>query len=379
MVDETLDAILVVETADLFWLGGTVQSAHLLLAATGDPRLLVRKVLERAREDSSLDDVRPLRSLKELPEQLRETCGAPPWRVGMELDVLPANTLRMYQRVLGADAEIVDASRALLACREVKSELEVEELRAGGRVHKELFACLPELFESAVSSYELQNRLDSRARSLGHCGVIRLRGLNVETGIGIVVSGEEGAIPSHSIFPIGGPGPSPWVAAGGSARPIAKNAPIIADYLISLGGYHADCTRMAVHGELPDGAAEILARMQEELRYCESVVRAGSIPSRIYEDVVGRVRDAGLGDGFMGPGDLAVKFIGHSVGLQVNETPVLAPRFDAPLEVGNTLAIEPKYTHPRFGVIGVENTYVVREDGLENLSCCPEDVVVIEG
>jgi len=297
----------------------------------------------------------------------------------MELDVLPANTLRMYQRVLGADAEIVDASRALLACREVKSELEVEELRAGGRVHKELFACLPELFESAVSSYELQNRLDSRARSLGHCGVIRLRGLNVETGIGIVVSGEEGAIPSHSIFPIGGPGPSPWVAAGGSARPIAKNAPIIADYLISLGGYHADCTRMAVHGELPDGAAEILARMQEELRYCESVVRAGSIPSRIYEDVVGRVRDAGLGDGFMGPGDLAVKFIGHSVGLQVNETPVLAPRFDAPLEVGNTLAIEPKYTHPRFGVIGVENTYVVREDGLENLSCGPDDGVVIEG
>jgi Xaa-Pro aminopeptidase len=275
----------------------------------------------------------------------------------------------MYEKVLGDDADVVDASAALLACRAVKSELEIEELRAGGRVHGELFACIPELFESGIASYELQNRLDSRARTLGHCGVIRMRGLNVETGIGIIVSGEEGAIPSHSLFPIGGPGPCPWVAAGGSARPIAKNAPIIADYLISLGGYHADCTRMAVHGSFPDEAAEIYAR----------IVRAGSIPSQIYDEVVGRVRDANLGDNFMGPGDLAVRFIGHAVGLEVNETPVLAPRFDAPLEVGNTIAIEPKYTHPSFGVIGVENTYVVREDGLENLTDCPEDVIVIGG
>ena len=85
--------------------------------------------------------------------------------------------------------------------------------------------------------------------------------------------------------------------------------------------------------------------------------------------------DKGIGDNFMGPGELAVKFVGHSVGLEVNELPVLAPRFDEPLGEGNTLAIEPKYTHPSWGVIGVENTYAVRADRLENLTEIPEDII----
>jgi len=70
-----------------------------------------------------------------------------------------------------------------------------------------------------------------------------------------------------------------------------------------------------------------------------------------------------------------VPFVGHSVGLEVNETPILAPRFDEPLVEGVVLAVEPKYTDPKFGVVGVENTYVVRSNGLENLTLLGEDVI----
>ncbi|MEC8935471.1 MAG: M24 family metallopeptidase, partial [Planctomycetota bacterium] len=132
-------------------------------------------------------------------------------------------------------------------------------------------------------------------------------------------------------------------------------------------------------GTMPDGALEIYEKTRELLRFCEETIREGSTPSKIYEEMVALAHDKGIGDNFMGPGELAVKFTGHSVGLEVNELPVLAPRFDEPLVAGNTLAIEPKYTHPEWGVIGVENTYAVRPDRLENLTEIPEDIISVAG
>jgi len=374
-----IDALILVQTADLYYLSGTAQTAHLIVPATGEPRLLVRKILDRAQEDSPLADIRPLGSMKDLAGHLDELCGTGTKRVGLELDVLPVNTLRFYEKILGSGVETVDGSPAVLACRAVKSEYEIDQLREAGRVHSKICEAIVEELSSGaeLSTYQLGARLDLRARELGHCGVIRMRGLNVEAGIGTVVSGEDGAIPSHSVFPIGGRGPHPYAPLAGSHAPIENDVPIISDYLINLTGYHSDCTRMAVRGTFPDEAAEILAVMQSLLRHCESTVRAGVIPSAVYQDVVERATEAGLGENFMGPGKLGVSFIGHSVGLEVNETPVLAPRFDEPLEVGNTIAIEPKYTHARFGVIGLENTYAVREDGLELLTEASEDVVVV--
>ena len=267
-----------------------------------------------------------------------------------------------------------------MANRATKSEHEIGELRRAAEAQRLLFEAVPELLgRKGISTCELQNQLDCRARTLGHCGVIRLRGMNIGTGIGTVTSGPDGALPNHSLFPIGGRGPHVCVSQGGSTSPIEDDIPIIIDYLMSLSGYHSDCTRMAVCGTMPDGALEIYEKTRELLRFCEETIREGSTPSKIYEEMVALAHDKGIGDNFMGPGELAVKFTGHSVGLEVNELPVLAPRFDEPLVAGNTLAIEPKYTHPEWGVIGVENTYAVRPDRLENLTEIPEDIISVAG
>ena len=375
-----LDAIIVLNTADLYYLSGTVQTAHLLITVGNEPRLLVRKVLERAREDSPLEHIEPLASMKGLPDEIASLLGPPPWRIGMELDVLPAATYAFYSKLLGEGTEILDASRLLMANRAAKSDYEIGELRRAAEAQRLLFESVPELLDrDGISTCELQNQLDCRARTLGHCGIIRLRGMNIGTGIGTVTSGPDGALPNHSLFPIGGKGPHTCVSQGGSTSPIEKDTPVIIDYLMSLSGYHSDCTRMAVCGTMPDGALEIYEKTRELLRFCEETIREGSTPSKIYEEMVALAHDKGIGDNFMGPGKLAVKFTGHSVGLEVNELPVLAPRFDEPLVAGNTLAIEPKYTHPEWGVIGVENTYAVRADRLENLTEISEDIISVTG
>lgn len=378
LLDESepaVDAVVVLQKTDLYYLTGTIQQGHFLLPREGSSRLLVRKVVERAREDSALDDVRSMRSLKELREQCRELCGPPPWRIGMELDVMPVNLWNRYRHVFGDDAEIVDVSAAITRARSRKSEWEVEQFRQAAEIHARIFAELPHILREDISTYEVQTRLERRACELGHCGIIRMRGLDAECTIGLVVSGAEGAVPSHSMFPIGGPGTHPWVAAGGSFRALEPNTPIILDYLMSTTGYHADCSRMAVKGEFPDEATEIFQKIEGLLRFCEERLEVGAVPSQIYQDVVERAADEGLADGFMGPTGYQVPFVGHAVGLEVNETPVVAPRFDEPLVEGNTLAIEPKYTHSRWGVIGLENTYWIKEGGPENLTDVSEDVI----
>jgi Xaa-Pro aminopeptidase len=65
----------------------------------------------------------------------------------------------------------------------------------------------------------------------------------------------------------------------------------------------------------------------------------------------------------MGPPDGQVRFVGHGVGLELDELPVLAPGFDEPLRAGQTLAVEPKFVLPGLGAVGIENTWAVAEGG----------------
>jgi Xaa-Pro dipeptidase len=372
-----LDALVLIQNVDVYYLAATFQSCHLIVPAEGEPRLLVRKVLERAKEDTPLEDVRPMTTLRDLPGHLREICKGGRLRVGLELDVVPWKQAESYRKLLGEEVEVAEGSGPILGARAVKSDWEVERIREASRAIARVFADLPQFLEEDLSTYELQAILDCRARTAGHPGVIRMRGLNVECSLGIVVSGPGGAAPSHSFFPIGGRGVDPSWPAGGDLEKIRRDTPIALDYLGSSAGYYSDQTRMAVKGRFPEEAGEIYALMQEVLRGCERSIRPGAIPSRIYAEALALVEGRGFAAGFQGPPGESVGFLGHAVGLEVNETPVLAPRFDEPLAAGTVLAIEPKFIHPRLGVIGIENTYLVRKDRLENLTPLPETVTVV--
>lgn len=370
-----VDLAMIIQGTDLYYFSGTVQTGHLLVPMEGDSRLLIRKVLERARSDSPLDSIEPMKSLKALPMEIEKLCGKGPWRVGMELDVVPVNLLALYRRILGDDVEIVDISPDILAVRSVKSDWEIQAIRESGLVNDSLYRVLPEVFRPGMTTYELQSALNYHACREGHVGLIRMRGFNIDGLTGALVSGPTGSIPGHSQFPIGGHGPDTVIAHGGDHLPIEADVPIIFDYVVNCRGYHHDQTRMAVHGRFPDDARRVYEAMQEVLGQVESSLRPGAIPSAIYEDVLTRVADLGLAEGFLGPPEYAVSFVGHSLGLEVNEAPVLARKFDDPLVEGNTMAVEPKFTHPSYGVIGIENTFVIRANGAENLSTTPEEIL----
>ena len=77
----------------------------------------------------------------------------------------------------------------------------------------------------------------------------------------------------------------------------------------------------------------------------------------------------------MGAGAERVSFVGHGLGLEIDELPVLAPGSDDPLEQGMVFALEPKFVYAGEGAVGVENSYAVTQDGVERLTHAPEDLI----
>ena len=73
-------------------------------------------------------------------------------------------------------------------------------------------------------------------------------------------------------------------------------------------------------------------------------------------------------DFFMGHGEGQVRFIGHGIGLEIDEFPVIAPNFEGELAQGMVIAFEPKFVFPGKGVVGMEDDYVVTSSGVERLT-----------
>ena len=99
------------------------------------------------------------------------------------------------------------------------------------------------------------------------------------------------------------------------------------------------------------------------------------MPSALFATARQRADEAGLGDRFMGPPGAQARFVGHGIGLELDEVPVLAPGFDAPLRLGQTMAIEPKFVFPGQGAVGIENTWAVGERGGERITELPDDLI----
>ena len=208
--------------------------------------------------------------------------------------------------------------------------------------------------------------------------LIRCRREGVEmAGCGVCAAGMNTLAGTKFEGVCGGVGLSSAVPFGVTADPIPPKAPILIDYGFVLEGYHIDQTRMACWGEPPAEARRAFDAMLEVEETIFAALRPGVPWEEIYRIAVARAAELGFAEGFMGLGGEGVKFVGHGVGLELDEPPILAPRMPHPLEAGMTLAIEPKAALPGLGMVGIEDTVVIRADGIERLTVCPREMVIV--
>jgi Xaa-Pro dipeptidase len=371
-----LDGALIVENTDLYYFSGSVPNGFLYIPSDGKPLLLVRKDINRSRQESPLEQVIPLDSMRNLLAKLADF-GYQPQRLGMELDVLPVKDYRRYQKMFGNNTLIEDISDIIKKLRSVKSDYEIDLTRKSAVIHQDVFAKVPGLIREGMTDFELSARIECELRLAGHLGATRFRGFNLELFLGQVLAGEAAAAPSCYDTPLAGKGLIPLFPQGPSNTVITPNQAISVDFMGNYTGYMVDQTRLYCIGKLPDQLEKALNVALEVQQMVEEEAKPGANTAQIYEKSLQIVARAGLAEHFMGYGQ-PVSFIGHGVGLEVNELPVIAKGIEIPLEVGHIFAVEPKFVYPGLGVAGTENTYLVTETGVEKLTTTPDGICEIQ-
>ncbi len=376
LVEKNIDGALILQNADLFYFSGTSQQASLFIPAEGEAVLMVRKDLDRAKVESALPLVVPFTSPREIPGILEDQGIPIPGILGMELDVLPANQYFSFARLL-EKTELVDVSTAIRMIRSVKSAYEISLIRKSAALSDRLAAEVPSILREGMTEIELAGRIEATARKWGHQGITRMRLFGAEMFYGHVMAGPAAATPSYLASPTGGVGMNPSFAQGASMNPIRRNEPILVDVVFALDGYLSDHTRIFSIGELPD----FLVEAHHAMLAIQNAVKAAAVPGALagylYELALSKAQAHGLADYFMGVGDQRIRFIGHGVGLEVDEFPILAKGQRMPLEENMVIALEPKAIFPGKGVVGVENTHVVTKTGLDQFGTFREDIVVL--
>ena len=374
--ENNIGAALLVQRADLLYFAGSVQEAHLYVPVDEEPIFMVFKSLDRAIAESSLSRIVPLASPKALPELLDQYGYKVPPVIGMELDVLPASLFFSYQKVF-EEKKLVDISHLIRLVRAIKSPYEIDLMRRAAEGSDQVAACVPELLREGMTELELAGKVEAEARKLGHQGIVRMHYWGAEVFYGHLMAGPSGAVPSFPRSPTGGSGASPAVAQGPGFRPIQRHEPVLVDYVFALNGYYSDHTRIFSLGKPADEMIAAHSAMLDVQALIKKEAKPGVKSGDIYELAIERTRALGYDKYFMGVGDERIRFVGHGIGVELDEYPFLASGQTLELQENMILALEPKLIFPGQGVVGIENTHRVTENGLEQFGRFQDEIVIV--
>ncbi|MEK6195707.1 MAG: aminopeptidase P family protein, partial [Deltaproteobacteria bacterium] len=233
------------------------------------------------------------------------------------------------------------------------------------------------VIRDGVPEIEIAGILEAETRRLGHQGLIRMRLWGSELFYGHFMSGWSAAVPSSLASPTGGAAMSPAFAQGPGMKKIERGEPILFDYVFTFQGYLADHTRIYCLGQLPDNLVAAHETMLELQALIALEARPGKRAHELYDLALDFVTRKGYETLFMGGDDQRVGFIGHGIGLELDEFPFIAAGQKMTLQEGMIIALEPKLIFPGQGVVGIENTHLVTKDGLERLTRFDDGILTL--
>ena len=367
MSDAGVDALLVASTVNIFYLTGGVCRGYVYLPVEGEPLFFV---IPPAAPSAPV--MRAIRKPEQIPGMLEAEGYTLPERVGLEFDDLLYSDVERLRKVFPA-SEVRDGSTPLRAARLTKTPLEISMMKTDGMKQCAVYSRIDRCYEEDMTDLEFQIEIERLLRLEGNLGFLRVSGNLMEINLGSVIAGANADVPGPYDFAMGGAGVSPALPCGACGEIMRVGETVMVDVNGCFNGYQTDMTRVWSIGEITPPAMNAHECSRRILRELEKMALPGVEVCALYAKAEEIVADAKLEPYFMGHNQHA-PFIGHGVGIELNETPAITPRCKDKLKDGMTLAIEPKFVIPGVGAVGVENTYVVRADGLENLTPFPEEI-----
>jgi Xaa-Pro aminopeptidase len=376
MENQGIEALLVVQKVDFYYLSGTTQDGLLFLPLEGNPLLMIKREFERAKVESPLEDVVTLKSLRDIPSLIQTQWHRIPHDLGLEFDVLPVSDyLRLQEFFPGV--RFVDISSIFRETRKIKSPFEIDLMRTAGKIGKRVYQEARKILKKGMTEMEFGGQLEAVAKRYGHEGLLRVRSLNYEAYTWHVLSGPTGGIVSQSDSPMGGLGLSPAFPVGASRRVMRAHEPILVDFGTCYHGYQADETRMFSIGKLREKFIGAYKACREIHDAVLEQTQPGADCEAIFLKALQLADKLGYKDSYLGPRGLQTRFIAHGIGLELNELPFIAKGQSYPLEKGMTFALEPKIVFPGEGSVGIENTVVVTEKGYEILTPVTQNIIQV--
>lgn len=366
---DSLPGVFVQHPVDLYYFTGGRQNATLFVPARGTkasiegggdgPVLFVRRSISRAiyeaGNDNSPFEILPFPRMKNLVEILQKRGVTNP--PALQFGEIPANFLQRFTNVLSVLGKCDDATDLIHKIREIKSAWEVEQMEKSATIQAKMFDAVEDKLSEGVSELELVASAEQVSRREGFGGNIQMRRYPLQCDRGVIVSGRAGGIPSFFDSAIGGAGPHPLAGMGSGFNKVKANEPILVDLVHVHRGYVVDKTRMFSVGKLSQEWHDRLEHMLEVSEIVVSSLAKGEDCSTAWEKGSQLAYQLGYDDNLMGMKPDQSQFLGHSVGLQLDESPVVAKGFNRPLPVGGTMAIEPKVVYEE-GSIGLEDTWI---------------------
>jgi Xaa-Pro dipeptidase len=375
MPQNEIEGFLIVQRVDLLYFAGTAQNGFLYVPAHGNPLLLIKRYAPRAREETSIDNIVEITSPKEVPGRIIDSYGRLPNTLAFELDVLPVTHFDFYKQLFPAKTH-VDGSSLIHQARGVKSPWEIEQMENTARLSARTFQYIQDHLKEGYTEMEFAGMFEAFARKIGHAGKLRVRDYQSEVYPWHVLSGTNGGKMGLLDSPFSGEGTSVAFPVGAGFRKMAAHEPILIDLGFIYNGYHMDETRMFAIGSMPKKAMDAsMAAIKIHDAILEAA-RPGIPIKRLYEISVDRAKALGYGETYLGPPGYKVSFVGHGIGLDLVEQPIISVKNETLLQPGMTLAIEPKINFINEFGVGIESVFTVTETGCRIISRVPKKIFI---
>jgi Xaa-Pro aminopeptidase len=365
----------VISKINMFYFTGTRQEGLLVIPADDEACLWIRRSYERACDESFFPQIKPMSSFRDAANFHKNSYFEEAY---FETDCLTFSYFELFKKYFPF-RHVKSMDQQIAYLRSVKSEYELEQMRISGKIHQRVLENLaPMLLVEGMSEVDLTGEFYRLLLKEGHHGIARFAMFDTEMGIGQIGFGVASLYPSSFNGPGGNYGICPAVPIIGSRENKLKKGDLVfADVACGYNGYHTDKTMLYMFGShLDSQAMEIHQQCVEIQKTIARQLKPGAILSELYENTLNSLSSDFLNN-FMGYGSRTVKFLGHAIGLTIDEWPVIARGFDRPIEKNMVFAIEPKKGIENIGMVGIENTFVVTDSGGECITGNTDGLILV--
>ncbi|MHA1213829.1 MAG: M24 family metallopeptidase [Candidatus Hodarchaeales archaeon] len=357
---------LVFSVPELYYYSGLGSDGVIYVPAESEPIHLINRNLNLAKQHSGLSNVKLYGRKSKLFETLNISHNS---RLLTELDLLPNSKVHFLKKIAG-DIELIDGTTVFRNLRSVKSDFEINLIEKAASLVDESFERCAEIARPDMTEIELALELDNWLVKNGHSGFITTRSPNSALlNYSYVISSNSTTL-NIAFTPISGYGLSLKYPYGPSRRKLGHK-PFFVDTCGNFMGYISDSTRTFILGKFDDQTMDELQSLQQIKQFLLNKLRPDTKLGDLFIEVMDLSKELGIYDGFMGTRSDKSLFLGHGIGLELDELPVFYARGPV-LKLGNVIACEPKFIDVGSKVLGIEDSMVIKENSVKLLSKSPD-------